>query len=361
MKGLFKTAPGPGNMEIRETPKPSPGPGQVMVKVEYTGICGSDLHIFHSDIAIPVRPPVITGHEFSGTIAELGEGVTGWKVGDRVTSETAVIRCDVCEFCRSGFYNVCPERRTLGYWVSGAFANYVVVPARNLHALPDSVSFLIGAMTEPTACCVHAVNELTDIRGGDVVAIIGPGSIGLICAQLARVEGAEVVVLGTSRDAERLKAAEKCGVRATIDVNAQDPVKELAALTRGRGPDVVIECSGAAAGTRLGLELVRRRGQFTQVGLFGKQIELDFERICYKELKVTGSIGSIWSAWNKALHFMERGLIDLSFLATDILPLTEWQEGFRRFEAKEGLKIFLRPVAEDGDGDADGDGAGAGV
>ncbi len=346
MKGLFKTAPGPGNMEIRETAKPSPGPGQVMVKVEYTGICGSDLHIYHSDIAIPVRPPVITGHEFSGTIAQIGDGVSGWEIGDRVTSETAVIRCDKCQFCRTGFYNVCPERRTLGYWVNGAFARYVVVPARNLHRLPDSVSFLIGAMTEPTACCVHAVNELTNIRGGDVVAIVGPGSIGLICAQLAKAEGAQVVVLGTSQDAARLEAAKKCGVTATIDVNAQDPAKELAAMTRGKGPDVVIECSGSAAGTRMGLELVRRLGQFTQVGLFGKHIELDFERICYKELKVTGSIGSIWTAWDKALRFMELGLIDLSFLATDILPLAEWQEGFRRFESKEGLKIFLKPDDE---------------
>ena len=345
MLGLFKTAPGPGNMEVRETPKPSPGPGQVLVKVEYTGVCGSDLHIYHSDIAIPVRPPVITGHEFSGTIVEVGEGVTGWNVGDRVTSETAVIRCDTCELCRAGLYNVCPERRTLGYWVNGAFASYVVVPARNLHRLPENVDFLIGAMTEPTACCVHAVNELTNIRGGDVVAVIGPGSIGLICAQLAMVEGAEVVVLGTSKDKARLEVAkEKCGVAATIVVDEQDPMKEIADMTRGKGADVVLECSGAPAGARMGLELVKRCGQFTQVGLFGKPIEINFERICYKELKVTGSIGSIWAAWHKALYFMEKGLIDLCFLATDILPLTEWQEAFRKFEAKEGLKVFLKPV-----------------
>ena len=218
------------------------------------------------------------------------------------------------------------------------------MPARNLHLLPPGVDFLAGAMTEPTACCVHAVNELTNIRGGDVVAIIGPGPIGLICAQLAGLEGAEVVVLGMSNDKPRMDVARQFGVGHTVDVQTQDPFEAMGALTRGKGPDVVIECSGSASGTRLGLDMVRRCGQFTQVGLFGKNIELNFERICYKELKVTGSIGSIWSAWDKALKFMESGLIDLSPLATDILPLEEWREGFRRFRAKEGLKIFLEPV-----------------
>lgn len=343
MKALFKTAEGPGNMELREAPVPTPGPGEVLVEVKYAGICGSDLHIYHSDIAIPVRPPVITGHEFAGVITALGQGVTGWSVGERVTAETAVIRCDTCHYCRTGFYNVCPERRTLGYWVNGVFAKYTVVPARNLHRLPPNVDFLLGAMTEPTACCVHAVNELTDIRGGDVVAVIGPGPIGLVCLQLARAEGADVVVLGTTKDEPRLEIARRLGAVATVDVLTQDPVAELADLTRGKGPDVVLECSGSPAGANLGLNLVRRQGQYTQVGLFGRKIEIDFERICYKEAKVTGSIGSIWTAWDKALRFMASGRIDLAPLAADVLPLTEWQEGFRKFEAKEGLKLFLEP------------------
>lgn len=344
MKALFKTAPGPGNMEIREVPIPKPGPGEVMVEVKYAGICGSDLHIYHSDIAIPVRPPVITGHEFSGVIAEVGDGVTGWQVGERVTSETAVIRCDTCSYCRTGFYNVCPERRTLGYWVNGVFTKYTVVPARNLHRLPENVDFLLGAMTEPTACCVHAVNELTNIRGGDTVAVIGPGPIGLVCMQLAAAEGADVVMLGTTKDGPRLEMARQLGAKLTIDTLTEDPVKILGELTRGKGPDVVLECSGSAPGANLGLELVRRHGQYTQVGLFGKKIEIDYERICYKEAKVTGSIGSVWTAWDKALRFMESGRVNLRPLATTILPLTEWQEGFRRFEAKEGFKLFLEPV-----------------
>ena len=343
MLGLFKTAPGPGNMEVRETPKPSPGPGQVLVKVEYTGVCGSDLHIYHSDIAIPVRPPVITGHEFSGTIVEVGEGVTGWNVGDRVTSETAVIRCDTCELCQAGLYNVCPERRTLGYWVNGAFASYVVVPARNLHRLPENVDFLIGAMTEPTACCVHAgaTHQHTRRHGGrDRAGIHRPDLRAAGHGRGRRSGGA-----GHQQDKGAPRGGEgevRCGGdnRRGRAGSHEGDRRHDPRQGRRRGAGVLWGPGGA----RMGLELVKRCGQFTQVGLFGKPIEINFERICYKELKVTGSIGSIWSAWHKALYFMEKGLIDLSFLATDILPLTEWQEAFRKFEAKEGLKVFLKPV-----------------
>ncbi|MCL4514874.1 MAG: zinc-binding dehydrogenase [Firmicutes bacterium] len=344
MHGLFKTDSGPGNMEVREIAAPKPGPGEVMIEVKASGICGSDLHIYHSDIAIPTRPPVITGHEFSGVIAALGEGVTGWKEGDRVTSETASIRCDTCSYCRTGFYNLCPERRLIGYWVNGSFAKYIVVPARNVHRLPDNIDFVTGAMAEPTACCVHAVNELTNIRGGDLVVIIGPGPIGLISAQLAMAEGADVVVVGTSKDATRLEMAKKLGARRTIDVQTENAPEIVNQMTGGKGADVVLECSGNEAGAALGLELVRRQGRYTQIGLFGKKIQLDFERICYKELKVTGSIGSVWTSWDKALRFMATGRIQLKPLQSDILPITEWKEGFRKFEAKEGFKIFLQPV-----------------
>lgn len=344
MHGLFKTAPGPENMEVREALVPKPGPGEVMIEVKAAGICGSDLHIYHSDIAIPTRPPVITGHEFSGVIAELGEGVGNWKKGDRVTAETASIRCDTCSYCRTGFYNLCPERRLIGYWVNGAFAKNIVVPARNVHRLPDNIDFVTGAMTEPTACCVHAVNELTNIRGGDLVVVIGPGPIGLISAQLAMAEGADVVVVGTSKDAPRLEVAKKLGAKRTIDVMTEDAQEIINQMTGGKGADVVFECSGNQAGAALGLELVRRQGQYTQIGLFGKKIELDFERICYKELKVTGSIGSVWTSWDKALRFMATGRIQLKPLQSDILPVTEWKEGFRKFEAKEGFKLFLQPV-----------------
>ena len=128
MKALVKYAAGPGNMEIRDVEEPVAGPGQVKIRIVEAGICGSDLHILHSDIAIPVRPPVTTGHEFSGIVESVGEGVTNFKPGDRVVSETAYYYCGKCDYCRDGFYNLCVDRKTLGYWFNGVFTKYTVVP-----------------------------------------------------------------------------------------------------------------------------------------------------------------------------------------------------------------------------------------
>jgi hypothetical protein len=152
------------------------------------------------------------------------------------------------------------------------------------------------------------------------------------------------IAVELAKDLPRLEMAKKLGCVRTIDVLTEDPAEVLAGMTGGKGPDVVLECSGSVAGTNMGLNLVRRMGQFTQVGLHGKKIEVDFERICYKEAKITGSIGSIWTAWDKALKFMASGRVELRSLVSDILPVTEWEEGFRKFEAKEGLKIILEPV-----------------
>jgi len=343
MKGLVKYAAGPGNMELREVPEPKPGPGEVKIAVQYTGICGSDLHIYHSDIAIPVRPPVITGHEFSGTIVEVGLGVEHWKPGDRVVSETAYSYCGVCIHCREGFYNLCNQRKTLGYWYNGAFAPYTIVPAARLHPLPDSISFLEGALMEPLACIVHAVVELTHIQAGDTVLVSGPGAIGLATLQVAKAHGAHVLVTGTPVDAERLEKAKALGADWTLDVTKQSLGETVEEITGGVGVDVVLECSGSEKALQDALLSVRKRGQLTQIGLFGKPISLDFERICYKEVKVTGSLGSRWTSWERALQMVARGQVQLKPLVSDILPLAEWKKAFELFEAKKGLKIVLDP------------------
>ncbi|MFQ3620226.1 MAG: zinc-binding dehydrogenase [Spirochaetales bacterium] len=343
MKGLVKYAAGPGNMELREVPEPVPKVGEVKIAVQYTGICGSDLHIYHSDIAIPVRPPVITGHEFSGTIVEVGEGVEGFKPGDRVVSETAYSYCGVCMHCREGFYNLCNQRKTLGYWFNGAFAPYTVVPAARLHPLSDSISFLEGALMEPLACIVHAVVELTHLQVGDIVLVSGPGAIGLATLQVAKAYGTKVLVTGTPVDEERLEKAKALGADWVLDVTQGKLEQVVEELTEGRGVDVVLECSGSEKALQAGIQVVRKRGQLTQIGLFGKPISLDFERICYKELKVTGSLGSRWSSWKKALQMVAHGQVQLKPLVSDILPLKDWKKAFDLFEAKKGLKIVLDP------------------
>ncbi len=344
MKGLVKYEKGDGFMEIRDVPEPKPGRGQVKIEVKYTGICGSDLHIYHYDIGIPIRPPVITGHEFSGVIVEVGEGVEGWKVGDRVVSETAFSYCGVCMHCREGYYNLCNERRTLGYWYDGAFAPYTVVPAARLHALPDSISFLSGALMEPLACITHAVMELTAIQAGDIVLVSGPGAIGLATMQVAKAHGAKVLVAGTTVDLERLEIAKKLGADWVVNIQEKNLLERVAELTDGVGVDVTLECSGNAKGTDAGILATRKRGQLTQIGLPGKPITIDFEKICYREIRVTGSLGSRWTSWEKALALVKDRKVLLEPLASDIIPLSDWKKAFDMFEAKKGLKIVIDPT-----------------
>ncbi len=343
MKALVKYAEGPGNMEIREVPEPSAGRGQVKIAVAKTGICGSDLHILHSDISIPVKPPVVTGHEFAGTLCEIGPEVEGWKIGDRVVSETAMSYCGSCPACRSGFYNLCPERKTLGYWYDGAFAPFTVVPAARLHRLPDGVSLEDAALAEPLACITHAVMELTTIAPEDVVLVSGPGAVGLATLQVAMAHGARVIVAGTSADAARLEAARELGALRVLNVEREPLAEIVRELTDGAGVDVVLECSGSARAVDAGLSALKRRGQFTQIGLFGKAITVSFELICYRELRVTGSLGSRFSSWEKALALMASGAVRTRPLISHLLPMREWSEAFAMFERKEGLKLLLDP------------------
>jgi len=344
VKAVVKYRRGDGNVELQDVAEPSPGPGQVKVEVRAAGVCGSDLHIYRDDIKINIVPPVVMGHEFSGVIVETGQGVERYQVGDRVTSETTAQACGVCLPCRTGHYNMCATRRVLGYAFDGCFARYCVVHERQLHRLPENVDDIAGALTEPLACCVHGVLELTRIAPSDLVLITGPGPIGLFCLQLVRAAGARAVVCGTGQDAERLALARELGADATIDVQAQDPLAWLAASGNREGADVFLECSGAPAAARLGLAATRRRGRYTQLGLSNGPFELDFSLVAYKELQVTGALGQWWPAWEQSLDLMHRGQVDARRLVSHVLPLGEWRKAFEMVEAKQGLKIVLQPA-----------------
>lgn len=343
MKAIVKLARGKGNVEIRDVAEPAPGPGQVKVEVKAAGVCGSDLHIYHDEIAIPIEPPVVMGHEFSGVIVELGEGIEHLRLGDRVTCETTAWSCGQCLQCRLGHYNMCTNRKVVGYAVDGCFARYCIVNERQVHPLPGSVDFLAGAITEPLACCVHAVLELSSIVAGDVVVITGPGPIGLLCLQLVKAAGGYAIVCGAAPDAKRLDLAHQFGADRTVDVEAEDALSLIHQLTAGQGADLFLECAGAPGAASLGLEATRRGGQYTQVGLFSGPFEVKFDLIAYKELRVTGSLGQRWTSWQRALALMAQGQVDTHSLVSHTLPLAEWREAFRLFEEKQGLKIVLEP------------------
>lgn len=343
MEGVVKFARGCGFVELREVVDRPPGPGQVKVEVKAAGICGSDLHIFHDTIKYNIRTPVVLGHEFSGVVVEKGAQVGDEiAVGDRVTGEPSVYICGKCPYCLSEHYNLCPDRQVMGYWHDGCFAPYC--NATFVHRLPEQVGFEAGALTELLACCVHSVVEQAGVSAGDFVAVTGPGPVGLFAALVAMAEGGVVILCGTGKDKARLQLASELGVAHTLDIEQGDPVARVRELTGGYGADVVVECAGARPAIDLALELVRKRGRLTQMGLPGKPVEVDFEKIAYKELQVSGGVGQRRPAWKRALKLMELGVIRNERLISHELALAEWQRGFEMMEKQEGIKVLLRPA-----------------
>jgi L-iditol 2-dehydrogenase len=343
VKAVVKYAKGKGFVETRDVPEPQPGPGEVRIRVEYAGICASDLHILNDDIAFAIRPPVVMGHEFSGIVDRLGDGVEGWRTGERVVAETSYEVCGTCRYCASGFYNLCAGRKVLGYWFNGTFARYTVVPARRMYRLPDGIGFRAGALIEPTACVVHGMCELIAIGPDDVVLVTGPGAIGLTALQVAKAAGAKVVVSGTADDRARLELAVKLGADATVDVTAGDLAKTVTDLTAGKGVDVAVECAGNDRAVRSAIDALRKQGQFLQLGLLGKDMQLTFDTIVYKELKVTGSLSSRDVSWRRALELVERGEVRPELLVSGEYPLDGWEEAFRMHASRKGLKILFKP------------------
>ena len=341
MKALVKYAKGFGNVGLRDMPEPTPGHGKVKVEIEYAGICGTDIHIYRDKY--PSCPPVILGHEWSGRVVELGPGVDSVKLGDRVTSIPAEVTCGKCRYCLAGHIYQCKDRLSFGSGVHGAFARYGIVSANRIRLLPDNVSFKAGALTEPLACCVKAVS-LTHIAAGDVVVLSGPGPIGLMTAQLAKLEGATVVLTGTSADKQRLEIGKQLGADLTLNVDQDDVDAIVRDLTHGYGADVILECSGAPAATRSGFQLVRREGKFTQIGLHEEPFQFDFLQILLKEVNVVASFATVFENWDRTLLLMGQQKVNLEAMVSDVLPLTDWETAWKRIEAREGLKILLTPV-----------------
>ena len=225
----------------------------------------------------------------------------------------------------------------------GCFARYAMIQENVTHLLPDNVDLRLGALVEPVSTCSRC-HELTGIEANDTVVVAGPGPIGLINMQLAKAEGAFVIVTGTSVDEERLKLARELGADVTINVQTQDGLKIIRELTGGYGADVFLECSGNPRSIALAVEAVRCMGKYTQMGIIGADVTVDLDRIANKEIRLTGSKAERFSSWERAIKMIERGKINLEKLATHDFGLDEWEKAFDVCESKQGLKILLHPV-----------------
>ena len=344
MKALTKISKTPKDWRIIEKPIPAYDADQVLIRVEYIGICGSDIHTFEGHYNQNAENLTI-GHEFAGVVAEVGKNVTNVKVGDRVTSETTFKICGKCRYCKEGQYNLCSTRKGLGTQQDGAMAQYIVARAASCHILPENVSTRDASITEAAACAYHGVYR-ADIKSGDIVLVLGPGPIGLLVAQVVMSRGGRVVMTGLTQDAGRLKIAkERFGVEFTVDVLKDDLEGLVNSLTDGYGADVCYDCSGAVPSMQSGMKLLRKQGQYVQVGLFAREvIEVNFSHIIQKELRVTGSRSQNTHDWEPTLKLMSEGKINAGKMITHEVGIDEWEKAYKLIKSGEATKVVMHPI-----------------
>lgn len=335
MKAVVKQKRGDGFVELLEVKEPQPTGEEYLVRVDSAGICGSDLNILH-DRFPNYNVPVIMGHEFAGTIE--GGPAEGLPIGERVACETHAYVCNVCEYCRSGLYNLCPKRKAFGYGVDGAFTRYVRVRRPIVHVLPDEISTEEGALLEPLAGVVNALTKNSRVLPGESVVILGPGPMGLLCLQVAKLLGGSVTVVGTENNTTRLKMAEKLGAETMTDTVLSD---ELA--KSGGRYDVSVIAAGKAPVFETALKATKTNGRVIHIGESTEQASFQFSLIERKSLTVNGSFSHNWPIWERAISLVKSGKVDLSPLITHRVPLENWKAGFDAVEGHKGVKVLLKP------------------
>jgi alcohol dehydrogenase/L-iditol 2-dehydrogenase len=332
-------APEKGSVEIREIPRPVIGEEDVLLEVANVGVCGSDLHQWTADHSWPVNYPVVLGHEFGGHIVELGKRVVGWKEGDRVVSETAAIIDLNNPMSRRGLYNLDPTRKGFGYGVNGAMTKHVKVPARCLHRVPDALPFEQACLTEPCSVAFNAVVQNTRLKPGDRVVVLGPGTIGILCAAVAKMCGAEVALVGLESDRHRLEIAKQYGCEAIVG-NAT----AWAMQRDGLGADCVIDAAGASITLKIAMQLVRPAGWITKVGWGPQPLGFSLDPLVQKNVTLQGSFSHNWPVWERVIALLASGQLDVKPIIGGVWPITGWHEAFEKMHSGAVVKSVLKPV-----------------
>lgn len=332
----------PGMINVKEVPVPEIASNEVLIKIKYTGICGTDWSIYNGWYSAD-KLPMIPGHEFSGTIARIGKNSRGLKEGDRVTADINM-SCGTCFYCIRGQPLLCDSFTQLGIHTDGTFAEYVKAPLANVHKLPDSLSFEEGAFIEPVSCVIHAAKAM-DAKLGSSVAIIGCG-LGVLHARLAKLKGcAPVIVFGDNR--KRLQIAKDMGADYTFHIeDIADPVQEVMKLTEGRGADYVLEAVGTVKTYEQAFAMLRRGGTMSSFGIVGEQDTMrirPFEFVL-GEKKVTGSCAGVGADWPDAITLLSSGQIDPKPLFSLKVPLEDLDWALHELRKDPSLfKIFVSP------------------
>jgi len=345
MKAVVKYGTGDGEVELRDVPAPEIGPTDVLLETAAAGICGSDVEQWRHHVTYHVNTPVVMGHEFCGTVREVGAEVKGFRPGDRVASETAAYICGQCPYCLTGEYNLCPTRLGFGYGLNGAFTRFVRVPIRCLHRIPDNVSFEHAALTEPACVTYNALNVKSRIRPGEPVVVIGPGPIGLFAVQMAKAAGAgQLFLVGTTVDRMRLEVGRRLGADVVLDVQQEDAGAAILEATGGYGAPLVVDAAGPTPAMKLAMQVVARNGQITKIAWGPKPLELSLDPIVAKAASLQGSYSHNWRTWEAVLKMMAAGSLDLDAMITHRFTIENWLEAYHLVEDRQAVKVILTPA-----------------
>ncbi len=341
MKALVKTKREYGATEILDIEKPVPKDDQVLIKIKAVAVCGSDLHHYeYVPGSESFAVPVILGHEYAGVIEAVGSKVSIFKVGDRVMGESNQY-CSVCRNCHEGRTNICTNSKMTGLAIDGAMAEYIAVPEKIVHFVPETVSFAEAALGQPCAVSFHGVFDQSDIQPGDNVVVFGPGIVGLMAAKAAQIKGASnVFIVGTDVDqAVRMPLAKTMGL-IPLNGQRQNISAEIEKVTGVKQVDVAIECSGAAVAASTAISLVRKGGSLTSIGIYSKPSEIFLTQLVRNEIQLHTSYTCLWKNYEQALNLVASGQIDLKPLM-DIYPFENALQAFQDAIDKKVTKPVL--------------------
>ncbi|MDO4261516.1 MAG: alcohol dehydrogenase catalytic domain-containing protein [Eubacteriales bacterium] len=342
-----------GKTAIRDVKKPVCGESDIIIKVESAAICGGDVHFYNGTLDLG-NYPIVMGHEFAGTIVEMGEKADPyWKLGDRVVSENTYSVCGRCPSCEKGNFVNCAKRRTMGCDENGAFTQYVKVPGELLAVykncmfrLPETISMEYAPLLEPASNAYMAVVQEGGLLPGENVVVFGAGALGIYSAQIAAIAGAaNVIVVGMESDqATRFPCARKLGATHTIVNNPDvDLEKEIGKICGASGVALVIDAAGPPAVLKQAIQIVRNDGTIVRIGMNDRPLDMGLNIVNVKSVDIKGHMGYNTTSWRNVINLAATGKLDLKMMVTHKLPLTEIQKGFDLLKDQSAIKILIDP------------------
>ncbi|MBI1723907.1 MAG: zinc-binding dehydrogenase [Gemmatimonadetes bacterium] len=328
-------------LELGDVPDPVPGPGDVLVRVAACGLCHTDLHYLDHGVKTFKAPPLILGHEAAGTVARAGERATRYAAGARVLIP-AVLSCGDCGYCRQGRENLCDALVMLGNNIDGAFAEYVVVPERDLVPVPDALPLQQACLiADAISTPYHAVKRRGRVTAGDTVAVVGCGGVGLNVVQCATAAGARVIAVDPNE--ARLAVARSLGADHTIAPRGGERIDQRVRQLTAGGVNVAFEAVGTPATIELAFSLLRRGGRLCVIGYSHEPVALSAARLMYHELEVVGSLGCGGGEYAEIMRLVEAGRLRLEPIVSGTLPLADINQGFDRLRRGEGIRWVVTP------------------